>query len=176
MKKYFTVLIILVLVSLLAVGCKETPSLAPTPSPAPAPHLSPMPAPTPTPTPTPAPAPATTPAPVTATGIDNFRLLISDDVNAIEYFEHVYVTISEIGVHSGGESGNWTEFIPDTTEVDLKPLVGENALEIWSGNLTPGEYNKVFIYVIGKGTLWLDDAKLVPANMVKKAGEKEAAK
>jgi hypothetical protein len=26
-------------------------------------------------------------------------------------------------------------------------LEGENALEIWSGNLTDGEYNKVFIYV-----------------------------
>ena len=65
----------------------------------------------------------------------------------MEDFEHVFVTISEIGIHTGGESGNWTEFTPDVTEVDLKPLIGENALEIWNGNLTPGEYNKVFIYV-----------------------------
>jgi len=77
----------------------------------------------------------------------NFRFLISDDVNAIDDFASVNVTISQIGVQSGGESGNWTEFTPDITEVDLKPLAGENALEIWSGNLTPGEYSKVFIYV-----------------------------
>lgn len=75
----------------------------------------------------------------------NFRLLISDDVNAIEKFISVNVTISEIGVHSS--SGNWTIMTPDITVVDLKPLVDENALEIWSGNLTAGEYNKVFVYV-----------------------------
>jgi hypothetical protein len=140
MKKYFTVLIILVLVSLLAVGCKETPSLAPTPSPAP------------TPAPTPAPAPA--PAPVTTTGIDNFRLLISDDVNAIEGFEHLYVTITSVGVHQSGESGGWHILDPEpnpdgdnVTGIDLKPLVGQNALAIWSGTLPEGEYTKVFIYV-----------------------------
>jgi hypothetical protein len=134
MKKYFTVLIILVLVSLLAVGCKETPSLAPTPSPAP--------------TPAPAPAPATT------TGIDNFRLLISDDVNAIEDFEHLYVTITSVGVHQSGESGGWHILDPEpnpdgdnVTGIDLKPLVGQNALAIWSGTLPEGEYTKVFIYV-----------------------------
>ena len=77
----------------------------------------------------------------------NFRLLISDDANAIDKFASVNVTISEIGVHSGGGSGNWTTIIPDITLVDLKPLIGENALEIYSGNITAGEYNKVFIYV-----------------------------
>ena len=77
----------------------------------------------------------------------NFRLLISDDANAIDKFASVNVTISKIGVHSSNSSESWVEFIPDTTEVDLKPLVGENALEIWSGNVTAGEYNKVFIYV-----------------------------
>ena len=77
----------------------------------------------------------------------NFRFLISDDANAIDDFTSVNVTISKIGVQRGDESGNWLEFTPDITEVDLKPLVGENALEIWSGNLTPGEYSKVFIYV-----------------------------
>ena len=113
-------------------------------------------APAPAPAPTPAPAPA--PAPATPTAGDvNFRFLISDDVNAIDDFEHIYVTISEIGVQRGGESGNWTEFTPDITEVNLKPLVEENALEIWSGNLTPGEYSKVFIYVSSiNGTLTED--------------------
>ena len=34
----------------------------------------------------------------------NFRFLISDDVNAIDDFESVIVTISTIGVQRGGES------------------------------------------------------------------------
>jgi heat shock protein HslJ len=103
----------------------------------------------PTPAPIPLPATMSVPSPALPTVEDvNFRFLISDNVNAIDEFDHVYVTISEIGVQSGGESGNWTVFTPDITEpVDLKPLVGENALEIWSGNLTHGAYSKVFIYV-----------------------------
>jgi hypothetical protein len=85
-------------------------------------------------------------SPNAAQGV-NFRFLISDEPNAIEDFENLYVTISSIGVRGGGESGNWSQFAPDKDTVDLKPLVGKNAREIWSGNLTPGQYNKVFIYV-----------------------------
>lgn len=77
----------------------------------------------------------------------NFRFLISDDVNAINDFSSVEVTISKIGVQQGGESGSWEEFTPDISTVDLKPLQDENAMEIWSGDLTPGTYSKVFIYV-----------------------------
>lgn len=77
----------------------------------------------------------------------NFRFLISDDVNAINDFSSVYVTISKIGVQQEGESGTWEEFTPDISEVDLKPLQDENAMEIWSGNLLPGTYSKIFIYV-----------------------------
>jgi len=135
--KIYAVITFLALLALVTTACTGQ---VPAPTPAPAPTPSPAPAPTPTPVPIPTPTPPT--------GEEaNFRFLISDDANAIEDFEHVNVTISKIGVHSAGESGNWTEFTPDVTEVDLKPLVGENALEIWSGNLTPGEYNKVFIYV-----------------------------
>jgi len=76
----------------------------------------------------------------------NFRFLISDDVNAIDDFDSVIVTISSIGLQQGGESGNWTTITPDVTEVDLKPLNGENALEIWSGNVDPGEYSKVLAF------------------------------
>jgi len=96
------------------------------------------PAPTPTPEPTPAPSPALE---------SNFRLLISDDKNAIGEFASLNVTISSIGVHKGGEAGEWIELPPATEELDLVLLQGENAQEIWSGNLTDGEYNKVFIYV-----------------------------
>jgi len=66
------------------------------------------------------------------------------------------VTISSIGVHQAGDSGKWHVFDLDPEDdldsdnvsgVDLRPLEGEKALGIWSGNLTAGEYNKVFIYV-----------------------------
>jgi heat shock protein HslJ len=99
-------------------------------------------------TPTTPHTPTEAPAPTTITeDYINFRFLISDDVNAIDDFASVNVTISKIGVQHGGESGSWLEFTPGITEVDLKPLVGENALAIYSGNLAPGEYSKVFIYV-----------------------------
>ena len=108
--------------------------------PAPA-EITPAPAPTPEPTPTPQPTPIPTGEKV------NFRFLISDEENAIGDFEQLWVHITSIGVQKGGDSGNWTEFTPDITKVDLKLLVGENATEIWSGYVEPGEYNKVFIHV-----------------------------
>lgn len=84
----------------------------------------------------------------------NLRFFISDEVNAIEDFEHLYVTITSIGLHKGGESGKWhlLDPIPDPDGdgidgIDLKPLEGPNALIIWSGYVDPGEYTKVFIYV-----------------------------
>ena len=86
----------------------------------------------------------------------NFRLLISDEVNAIADFESLHVTISSIGIHQGGESGTWHNFDLDSGEdydgdevpgLDLTGITDVNALEIWSGELTEGEYTKVFIYV-----------------------------
>lgn len=105
------------------------------------------------------PIPATPPAP----GIlqqGNFQLLVSDEANAINDFAHLYVTISSIGVHQtfttgnqtdneSDDSGRWSQFTPAVTEIDLKPLQGDNATALWSGNITPGKYDKVFIYISG---------------------------
>ncbi len=77
----------------------------------------------------------------------NFRFLISDEKNDIDDFKNLYVTIDKIGVQSGNESGEWLEFAPLVAKIDLKPLDGLNAQQIWSGNLTPGTYSKVFVYV-----------------------------
>jgi hypothetical protein len=78
----------------------------------------------------------------------NFRLLISDEANAIGDFEALYVTITSIGVHPEGESTSWNEIILDPAEtVDLVHLQDTNATEIWSGQLDDGTYNKIFIYV-----------------------------
>ena len=85
----------------------------------------------------------------------NFRFLISDEENDIGDFTHLWIEISEIGLQQGGESGNWTEpkdFVP--VEVDLVPLQGDNATEIWSGNITAGEYTGVFIYVTESSIRW----------------------
>jgi TRAP-type C4-dicarboxylate transport system substrate-binding protein len=67
-KKLFTVLLMVVLVSAIVFGgCAEpAPAPAPTPAPAPAPTPTPSPAPAPTPSPAPAPTPSPAPAPAPA--------------------------------------------------------------------------------------------------------------
>lgn len=139
------VTLVTVLLLVLIAACAPTPGEV-TPAPTPTPGgVTPTPAPTPeeiTPPPSPEPTPIPSPVPET-----NFRLLISDDVNAIGDFESLVVTISSIGVHKGGEAGDWLEFPPATEKLDLVPLQEENAQEIWSGTLPDGQYTKVFIYV-----------------------------
>jgi hypothetical protein len=81
----------------------------------------------------------------------NLRFLLSDDdseVTAISNFTSVIVTVSKIGFHQVGESGNWTE--PEnyvTWTGDLLDLIGTNATVIWNGYIEPGYYTKAFIYV-----------------------------
>jgi hypothetical protein len=77
----------------------------------------------------------------------NFVFLISDDVNAIDDFASLNVSISKIGLHLGGESGQWVEFEPEVKEVDLTLVQGDKAQEIWRGDVPEGQYNKVFIHV-----------------------------
>jgi len=117
MKKFLVAVTILVLVAVPAAGCAEIPL----------------------------PTGASSPAPTEEKA--NFRLLISDDVNAIDQFASLNVTISRVGVHMGGESGKWFEPPLATVELDLVPLQEENAQEIWTGILDDGDYNKVFVHV-----------------------------
>ena len=99
----------------------------------------------------------------------NFRLLISDEANAIGDFVVLNVTITSIGVHQGGESTSWNEIILDpAVTVNLVELQDSNATEIWSGQLEDGAYTKVFIYVSevegvlyeGEATVKLPSGKL----------------
>ena len=87
------------------------------------------------------------PSLVTPSPEGNFVFLISDAVNAIGDFESLNVTISEIGLQAAGESERWIEFTPEIKEVDLTQLQGEEAQEIWRGNVPAGQYSQVFIYV-----------------------------
>ena len=97
--------------------------------------------------PSPTSTPAVSPAPGTPEVEANFRFLVSDDINAIDQFQSLEVTISRIGLQRGGESGKWIEMPPHTPTVDLTQLQGDNAQEIWSGTLPDGTYTKVFVYV-----------------------------
>ena len=126
MKKGLVAMIILALVAVLVAGCEGAPL--------------------PTPAPTQEPAPAPMPTPTVEKG--NFRLLISDEVNAIDHFASLNVTISSVGLQQRGKPGGWiTHELDPKKTVDLKDLVGDNATEIWSGYVDPGEYIKVFIHV-----------------------------
>ena len=121
MKKYFIAMTTMALVVMLATGCAGVPL------------------------PTALPSPELTPTPTD--GEANFRLLISDEENAIGDFKSLVVTISSVGVHKAGEAGEWIEPPDIEEELDLVDLQGENATEIWSGTLPDGDYNKVFVYV-----------------------------
>lgn len=88
-----------------------------------------------------------TPTPAGSPNQANFRFLVSDQPNDIGDFAHLNVTISSIGVQLASDNTSWLQFSPDIGTIDLTTLQGKNAEEIWSGNVTPGQYNKVFIYV-----------------------------
>jgi hypothetical protein len=132
MKKFMAVLLVLALLTLVAGGCDELDKLL-----------------------------GSSNNSTGSTGEDvNFRLLISDEANAIGDFEELKVTITSIGVHQGGESASWTEFELDPAEtVDLVQLQGTNATAIWSGQLDDGAYTKVFIYVSDVEGVLSDDVE-----------------
>ena len=97
------------------------------------------------PSPQPGPIPiAPSPQPSTE---GNFVFLISDDVNAIGDFESLNISISKIGLLPGGDTDQWVEFEPEVNEVDLTLVQGDKTQEIWQGNVSEGQYTKVFIYV-----------------------------
>lgn len=77
----------------------------------------------------------------------NFVFLISDEVNAIADFESLTVSISEIGLLLGGDSGRWIEFEPEISEVDLTLVPGDETQEIWRGNIPEGQYSRIFVRV-----------------------------
>jgi hypothetical protein len=79
----------------------------------------------------------------------NFRLLISDQPNAIDDFEELWVTISRIGLVPAADSNaGQNEIVLDPVlSVNLVELVDDNAVAAWEGYIPAGEYSKVFLYV-----------------------------
>jgi len=85
-------------------------------------------------------------APVVAQA--NFRLLLSDQENAIGDFEKLEVTITSIGMLRAGEEGGWEKIeLDESVALDLTRLQGLNAQEIWGGIIPEGQYIQVYIYI-----------------------------
>jgi hypothetical protein len=77
----------------------------------------------------------------------NFRLLVSDDADAIGDFSELWVLVSGVGFVPGDE-GDVVEFLfEEPVQLNLVPLVEENAIALWEGYVPEGTYNKVFLYV-----------------------------
>lgn len=75
----------------------------------------------------------------------NFRFLVSDDVNAIADFNSVVVGISRISLQQA--DSRWVEFEPTVKTVDLTAVPGDAVEEIWQGDVPPGSYKQVSLYV-----------------------------
>ncbi len=106
--------------------------------------------------------------PATPSPEGNFIFLVSDEVNAIDEFSELMVTIDKVSLQRSGGESSLVEFIPETREFDLSLLPGEKTRELWRGNLPEGEYTRVVVYVSNVyGTLKADqktiDIKL-PSN------------
>jgi hypothetical protein len=74
-------------------------------------------------------------------------LYISDEPNAMDEFDHLTVTITEVGFQQGGENGSWEERSVDNATVDLSELRGANASLLDRYELENGTYTKTFVYV-----------------------------
>lgn len=77
----------------------------------------------------------------------NFVFMVSDEVNAIEDFSTVDVTIEKVRLLLTGEQEGWVEFTPSTQEFNLAALPGDTTQELWRGNVPIGEYTRVVIEV-----------------------------
>ena len=104
----------------------------------------------PSPMPTPTPSTAAVPAPTTVVPAEepvsgNFRLLISDEENAIGDFARLLVAFQgfEIERASGGWYPGEGLLVPQTPTVDLVQLQGAAAQAIWEGDVEETTYVKL---------------------------------
>ncbi len=82
------------------------------------------------------------------TSTPNFRLLVSDEVNAIGDFQSTEVTIDSIRVLPAGSGNEWKEIkLSPSMIIDLTRLQGLNAQAIWGGVLPEGQYLKACLHV-----------------------------
>jgi hypothetical protein len=72
---------------------------------------------------------------------------LSDEVNDMDDFESLNVTITRVGFERGGDDGGWIERSVDNRTADLTELRGANATLIDEYDLPNGTYDKVFVHV-----------------------------
>jgi hypothetical protein len=77
----------------------------------------------------------------------NFIFMVSDEVNAIEDFSTVDITIEKVLLLHKGEREEWVEFTPSTQKFNLVLLPGDATQVLWQGNIPLGEYSRVVIEV-----------------------------
>ena len=149
--------IVIALVSLLSLRPVLFPEISPA-GPLPGTVSTPVPAsPQPGATPT-----VSIPEPSTS---GNFVFLISDDVNAIDDFKSLKITIEKIGLARDDQEGHWIEFSPEVAEVDITQVRDDKAQQIWQGNIDDGQYSKVFIQVSEINGILLDTDELVSVKL-----------
>ncbi|WP_227739069.1 DUF4382 domain-containing protein [Halorientalis pallida] len=91
------------------------------------------------------PAEGTSSVVITQAAQAGVNFYVSDQENAIADFEHLNVTISEIGFQRA--EGGWSEHAVDNRTVDLTRLQGANATRLTTVQPENGTYTKVFAYV-----------------------------
>ncbi|MCK9356004.1 MAG: DUF4382 domain-containing protein [Dehalococcoidia bacterium] len=75
----------------------------------------------------------------------NFVFYLSDAPNDIADFESLNVTIDSIELKP--ESGPSVSITPDGAPVDLAPLQGDIARELWRGEVPAGDYKAVLVHI-----------------------------
>jgi hypothetical protein len=101
----------------------------------------------------------------------NFVFLVSDEVNAIADFSSLNANITRVSLQQQDNSSRQVEFSPEVQEFDLTLLPGELTQQLWRGNVPPGWYSEVVIYVSGvNGVLKSSGQKIVlklPSNKLR---------
>jgi hypothetical protein len=89
----------------------------------------------------------------------NFAFLMTDDINAIDEFSKLDVSVEKIGLLNSGDSEGWVEFVPEVQTFDLTPLRDGVTQQLWQGNIPEGQYTKVRLYITqAQGTLEIDSS------------------
>lgn len=84
--------------------------------------------------------------PAIASADGNFSLLISDAPNDIGDFDSLTMIVDKIRLKSADDAKKWIEIDAEDTEVDLTLLQGDNALQIWRGDVPEGSYTEAVLY------------------------------
>jgi len=84
--------------------------------------------------------------PAVASADGNFTLLISDEQNDIGDFDSLTMIVDKVHLKIAGESRKWIEIDTEAVEVNLVLLQGDNALQIWRGDVPEGDYTEVLLY------------------------------